>query len=224
MKVNVSSLLNNDGTQRFRHTFVNLYVSGECMGLSYVHTLGDGGVVFLTKNGQLTFAHTEVAKGHLEIEVVMPHTQWKQYGYTTICYRRKPARQWRRSLSEGTHETLIGTDYVRTESKEHTELPVRYPAIHASYLLEITKVIENQPMSFTQGVECLTNPKYHSVALTNGFLLGHEGSLYLETTKVAKFYFKQKSYKVHPLFAEELRDLTKGHIFKALEEEKYEYH
>lgn len=221
MKVKVSSILNSDGSQRFRHTFVNLYVKGENWGVANLPSIYDHQVGFMTQRGTMVWEGEAVVDLDLEIEVVMPHTQWKQLGCTTICYQRKPARQWKRSLSEGTHGVLHGVDLIPSNRKIH-QLPERYPGLQSGFLPEIAQILENKPISFTEGVKCLSDPKYHSVALENGFLLGHEGSLFLEATKIAKFYFKQKSYKVHPLFAEELRDLTKGHIFKAIEEEKYE--
>jgi len=221
VKVAAASILNSDGIQRYRNTFVNFYTKGVKDGLVYVHSLNDATLVLICDKGMLTYDISTLKELNIEIEVVMPHTYWKQWGITAVCYQRKPARQFRRSLSDGTHELLCAADYI-PKSKKHV-IPDRYPSLHQNYVDQINNVVNQQPLSFTDGVKNLLSADHHAVAVGNKFLLGHEGTLILGTEKIAKFYFKQASYKVHPLFAEELRDLTRGHTFKAIEEVAYEF-
>jgi len=184
VKVAAASILNSDGIQRYRNTFVNFYVNDTKVGLVYVHSLNDVTLFLVSDKGTLSYDISTLKELHAEIEVVMPHTYWKQWGITAVCYQRKPARQFRRSLSEGTHTLLVAADYI-TRSKKHV-IPDRWPSLHQNYVDQVHNVVNQAPVSFTDGVKTLLQADHHAVAIDNRFLLGHDGTLILGTEKIAE--------------------------------------
>lgn len=223
MRQTLQSIANQDGSARFKNTFVNLFVNNTAKGLTYISSVSEERVECVTSEGGLRLPITE--KQLVEVEVVMPHASWKQMGRNAALFLRKPARQWRRSLSDSTHSITYDFEFTGygTAADEAAIHAARWPQISHSHLKDLSSMLSVSPcVDFTQALEQLKDNMF-SVVLSDNMMLNKNGHLFNGKLNIAKIFFKQKSYKVHPLFAEELRDLTRGCGYKAIEEADYGY-
>lgn len=209
MSISLQSVLNQDGIQRFKDTMVHVIHQGK-KSLMFCDQVGDSGAAFYDANCERQVFHV---KDNVEIEVVMPHAEWKQYGRNTVLIQRQPARQWKRSLSRTTHVIIPDWQVAKLDKNDATAAQdVRFPEVRPKSVGDVFQMLSNKSVSFEEGLKCLD--KCATVALAGNFMLSKAGGLYLGTTAIAQFHFAQKSYSVVALFQEELRDLTRGLSFK----------
>lgn len=207
--MNIDAILNTDGNQRYKDTYLRVKTKGVSR-LLYCQQVADDGAVFFDEQQNSIVYHRG---SDVDVSIVMPHACWKQFGRNTVLIQRVPARQWKRSLSRGTHSITPDVNIDRIDSKELDKaMELQWPSIRPQYLRVVEDLLNSENFSFTEGVKLLQ--KHASVALKGNYMLNKIGNFYVSNINIAKFNFKDNSYVVTPLFQEELRDITRGSSFK----------
>jgi len=224
MKFSLSSVLNNDGAQRFKGCFVLLHTPDKPPQFVYMHHVSSEGVILIdNKGGRKEVAYNNELLAVTEIETVMPHAAWRKFGKYSLLIKRTPARQWRRSLCNSTH--TLAQDHAVMGYKPADLDGLRqagYPQLHHTNVAGIEALLIPQKTSITQAMQEISEGSF-SVALSDVFCLHNTLKLYLRELAVAKFFPKNKSYKVNAVFSEEVRDLCRGLNFKEIVVEKDEF-
>ena len=196
MRILIDEIMNNDGSQRFLHTYVYLWEEGKPKKLCFINDIGLTYVSFSSYKiiEKDSFAY---------IETIMPHIQWVQLeDNRAALLERTPSKQWKRSLSNGTHSF-----YFPAEGKNCPSYNVGLSHFGTN---NIDALLNHKVIDFKEALENVVNYKNRDFAFSTHFMIDKRCYIYLGKSKIAKILPSLSKYKVHSLFAEELRDLTKG--------------
>lgn len=219
MRYKLPALFLDDSTARYRHTFVRLTdpEHGCNNRLAYVGEAGRNMFHFSMSNREaLTFERGQKAAKDVEIETLMPQMQWMEHpkAKDPILLVRQPARQWKRSLSSSTHQSIRASNYTM-EGRASNGI------IHLNQINELEDVLDTPfKLDLKRQLEELLADERKGIVLSENLCLLHNRNILAGTTIIGRFFPKTESYRTHPLFSEELNDIFLGTGYKEVKKDE----
>src|SRR6478735_8184765 len=141
MSLTLRSMLNQDGPARYKDTFLNITGDKETK-LIYCDRISDSGLGGYDKDGASVVYTT---KDKVVIDIIMPHSEWKQFGRHTVLILRQPARQWKRSLSRGTHSLVPDGNVTKMDKADKASFQdALWPSLRAHDVGALTEILNDK--------------------------------------------------------------------------------
>jgi len=182
----------NDIDKYYRHTFLKFKETGDL--LFYLDTVGTSCISGTIEDGR-EFKLYLAEEEPYEVDYILPHKSFFQYGENAVMLQRNPAKQYNRGIT-GENTMLC----YRTGDEKFGKLPLDFT---------ILKAFVNKK-KFYSLQEAIKEPKLVSVALSSRMMYVKQNKqIYMDFVPIARVSLNRRIQMIAPIFKEEVEDFLK---------------